>query len=88
MHSTTIHSNLIKKKKSNLILFYINGEDIIKMTFNIYIYHNWLTNLNISKNIKIIKYTPSFHRPHVTYYIKFKLLYIFIIIAFGFLIQV
>ena len=36
-HSTTIHSNLIKKK-NNLILFYINGEDIIKMTFNIYIY--------------------------------------------------
>ena len=70
-HSTTIHSNLIKKK-NNLILFYINGEDIIKMTFNIYIYiyiyHNWLIDLNISKNIKIIKYTPSFHGMHITSY--------------------
>ena len=53
----------------------------------IYIYHNRLINLNISKNIKkknIYIYTPSFHGTHVTCYIKFKLLYKFIILTLFF----
>ena len=40
----------------------------------ILIYYNWLINLNIFKNIKKM-YTP-FNGTHVTYYIKFKLLYV------------
>ena len=37
------------------------------------IYHNQLTNLNISKNIKKIC-MPVFYEIHVTCYVKFKLL--------------
>ena len=40
----------------------------------ILIYYNWFINLNIFKNIKKM-YTP-FNGTHVTYYIKFKLLYV------------
>ena len=58
--------------------------------FNIYIYIyttiGWLiwTYPRILKNIYIYIYIPSFHGTHVTCYIKFKLLYKFIILTLFF----
>jgi len=48
------------------------------------LYHNWLTNLNISKNIKkkLYIHIPWNTCKDVTCYIKFKLLYKFRIVTF------
>ena len=49
-----------------------------------YIYHNWFTNLNISKNIK--KYVHPYSMKHIyQYHFTFKLLYKFRIVVFFFL---
>ena len=80
--------NLIIKKCNyiTITLFYVNGENVIKMIFFSKIYHNWLTNLNISKNIKQ-KCTLTLLTFHGTYTLNIKLLYKFRIVNFYFFIS-
>ena len=49
------------------------------------IYHNRLTNLNIIKNIKIKKCTPSFHGTLVTCYIKFRIVAFFFLSKYNYI---
>ena len=68
-----------------IILFYTKEKDFVLKRFFFFLnYHSWLTNSNISKNIRKIKNIHPFHGSCVTYHIKFKLLYKFRIITFFF----
>ena len=70
-------TNLIKDLNYIIIiLFYINGQDVVKgfsfLFFNEQKFHNQLTNLKISKNVKIKRSTTLFHEAHITCYNNFN----------------